>query len=113
MCDQISGTTCSPGYLGVPPSCSCFQDNTQYFGNNLIFGNNNLKPSQSACQKSCRDHPECKFWTWRRRRTSLGQCYLKDGRDSVTPKKGYISGSKYCSLTEDKGDYTELYPCMI
>ena len=116
--DQILGVTaspatCPPGYFGQPPSCSCLEDNTAYFGNNAKVGSENLQPSQSACQKSCLDHPECEFWTWGKG-TPSGPCYLKHARDNVTPGlDSYISGSKHCPLPEAKGNYTEFYPCMI
>merc|ERR1712215_190807 len=96
--------TCPPGYFGKPPSCSCFEDNTAYFGNNAKFGFDNLQPSRLACQKSCMDHPKCEFWTWGKG-TPVGQCYLKHTRDNVTPGLDrYISGSKQCPLPEVTGE---------
>ena len=118
MHDQILGitessVTCPPGYFGEPPSCSCFEDNTAYFGNNAKVGSDNLQPSRLDCQKSCLDHPKCEFWTWGKG-TPEGPCYLKHTRDNVTPGlDSYISGSKQCPLPEAKGNYTKFYPCMI
>merc|ERR1712215_76650 len=96
--------TCPPGYFGKPPSCSCFEDNTAYYGNNAKFGFDNLQPSRLACQKSCMDHPKCEFWTWGKG-TPVGPCYLKHTRDNETPGLDrYISGSKQCPLPEVTGE---------
>merc|ERR1719369_321751 len=105
--------TCPPGYFGKPPSCSCFEDNTAYFGNNAKFGLDNLQPSRLACQKSCMDHPKCEFWTWGKG-TPVGPCYLKHTRDNVTPGLDrYISGSKQCPLPEVTGKPKPSVTCPL
>ena len=78
--------------------CACFEDDTAYFGNNFVMGNDNPQPSRLACQQSCSKHPRCEYWTWDKRRR---WCYLKTRRDGVTHNRPiYVSGSKRCLLPE-------------
>ena len=113
MHDQILGitessVTCPPGYFGEPPSCSCFEDNTAYFWNNVQMSDRNLQPSRMACQQSCSDHSECEFWTWAKK-TPEGPCYLKHTRENVSPGfNNYVSGSKQCLLPEANGKYIQF-----
>ena len=44
--------TCPPGYLGEPPECKCFEDNTAYFGNNAVTGQENLQAGGIFCWKT-------------------------------------------------------------
>ena len=78
-----------------PPSCSCLEDNTAYFGNNLVSGKSNPKPSREECVRSCQDHPQCQFWTWDK---TLGSCYLKTSKISSLPTGStrHVSGPKHC-----------------
>ena len=95
--------TCPDGTWGNPPSCSCVEDNTAYFGNNARVGSSNPQPSRAACARSCREHPECQFWTWGKG-SPMGPCYLKHSRDNVSPGlTSYVSGSKLCVLPESEG----------
>merc|ERR1712243_118870 len=82
-------------------SGSCFEDNIAYMGNNIVIGADNPQPSRSACQKSCKENPDCKFWTWVK---TDDRCYLKDACDvdNLTHDDTYVFGSKDCSLPEDK-----------
>ena len=84
-------------------SGSCFEDNIAYMGNNIVMGVDNPQPSRSACQKSCKENPDCEFWTWVK---SDDRCYLKDAcdGDNITQDDTYVFGSKDCSLPEDKGN---------
>ena len=92
--------SCPPGHFGTPPACSCVEDNTAYFGNNARVGSSNPQPSRAACARSCREHPECEFWTWGKGEP-MGPCYLKHSRDNVSPGlPSYVSGSKHCRLEE-------------
>ena len=92
--------TCPNGTFGTPPSCSCVEDNTAYFGNNARVGSSNPQSSRAACARSCREHPECQFWTWGKG-SPMGPCYLKHSRDNVSPGlNSYVSGSKLCVLPE-------------
>ena len=100
---------CPEGTWGTPPSCSCVEDNTAYFGNNARVGSSNPQPSRAACARSCREHPECQFWTWGKG-SPMGPCYLKHSRDNVSPGlASYVSGSKLCVLPESEGKPEELY----
>ena len=100
--------TCPAGTWGTPPSCSCVEDNTAYFGNNARVGSSNPQPSRAACARSCREHPECQFWTWGKG-SPMGPCYLKHSRDNVSPGlSSYVSGSKLCVLPESEGKPDEL-----
>ena len=98
--DLYSGKTCPM------QSCSCFEDNIAYIGNNIVMGVDNPQPSRSACQKSCKENPDCEFWTWGKSGTSADRCYLKDACDNITVTQDdtYVSGSKDCSLPEEKGN---------
>ena len=97
--------TCPNGTFGTPPSCSCVEDNTAYFGNNARVGSSNPQPSRAACARSCREHPECQFWTWGKG-SPMGPCYLKHSRDNVSPGlNSYVSGSKLCVLPEGGKPY--------
>ena len=110
--ETLGAATCPSGYFGEPPSCSCFEDNTAYYENNVQMGEKNLQPSRLACQQSCSDHSECEFWTWAKKTPEgEGPCYLKHTRENVSPGlNGYISGSKQCLLPEANGKYTQYHP---
>ena len=100
--------SCPEGTWGSPPSCSCVEDNTAYFGNNARVGSSNPQPSRAACARSCREHEECQFWTWGKG-SPMGPCYLKHSRDNVSPGlTSYVSGSKLCVLPESEGKPDEL-----
>ena len=104
--------SCPEGTWGTPPSCSCVEDNTAYFGNNVRIGPSNTQPSRAACARSCREHPKCQFWTWRKG-SPMGLCYLKHSRDNVRRLTIYVSGSKLCVLPESEGKPDELYKSAI
>ena len=103
---------CPPGYLGEPPECKCYEDNTAYFGNNAVSGQDNFQPSRASCQRACAQHPTCEFWTWGKGEAPRGgPCYLKTARDNVTPGlDSYVSGSKHCKLPEAEGNYRSKLP---
>ncbi len=89
---------CPPDTYGE--GCTCFEDNTAYFGNNIRIGNDNPQPSRLACQQSCENHPSCTHWTWGKA-TPTGPCYLKTKRENVGHNlDSYVSGSKLCQLPE-------------
>jgi hypothetical protein len=97
--------TCAKPSAQFGPNCTCFEDNAAYFGNNHKSGGENRQPNRLACQRSCADHAECKFWTFGKGTADDGPCYLKTKRgDQVTyGMKDYVSGSKDCLLPEAKG----------
>ena len=85
------------------PKCLCFEDNTAYFGNNERVGSENPQPNRLACQRSCEDHPKCKYWTWGKGEPN-GPCYLKTARENIGRNlTSYVSGTKFCKLPESKG----------
>ena len=78
--------------------CACFEDDTAYFRNNIVMGQNNPQPSRLACQQSCAQQAGCAYWTWDKR---LHWCYLKTSSAGVTHNvPQYVSGSKRCLLPE-------------
>ena len=84
----------------------CYEENTAYYGNNLIYGHENPKKSRMDCQQSCQFNLNCNFWTFRKpdHRGSLGLCYLKTKRENVSNNvSSYVSGSKNCQLPEWTG----------
>ena len=108
----MSFSDCSPGYLGSPPNCFCYEEDTAYFGNNAKVGSDNPQPSKEACQQSCAASPDCQFWTWGRG-TPTGPCYLKTKRENATPNlKSYVSGSKHCDLSSE-GNSRGLLPAAL
>ena len=97
---------CGPGWFGSWPNCYCYENNTAYFGSNVLLGTDNLQSSSSACQKSCAEHPKCEFWTW----DEDGPCFLKHSRKNVrSGLNHYISGSKNCEMSMDGGRYNEQF----
>ena len=84
----------------------CYEENTAYYGNNLIYGHENPKKSRMDCQQSCQFNLNCNFWTFRKpaHRGTLGLCYLKTKRENVSNNvSSYVSGSKNCQLPEWTG----------
>ena len=81
-----------------PTRRACFEDDTAYFRNNIVMGQNNLQTSRLACQQSCAQQAGCAYWTWDKR---LHWCYLKTSSAGVTHNvPQYVSGSKRCLLPE-------------
>ena len=101
--DATAPPECADPATQFGGDCSCFEDDTAYFGNNRVVGSENPQPSRSACRRSCAEHAECAYWTWGKG-TPTGPCYLKTSRDGVTHgMTDYVSGTKGCLLPEDKG----------
>ena len=42
----------------------CFEDETAYMGNTIVFGKENPQKSTHDCQQSCEFHPSCQYWTF-------------------------------------------------
>ncbi len=102
--DSGGSPTCADPASQFGVNCTCFEENTAYFGNNHVVGAENPQSSRLACQRSCAEKAECVFWTWGRG-SPTGPCYLKTKRAQVTHGlRDYVSGSKDCVLPEvDKG----------
>jgi hypothetical protein len=88
----------------------CFEDDTAYFGNNILFGDKNPQESTFDCQQSCEFHPSCQYWTFQKRE---GLCYLKLKRERVTTDPSYISGSKKCRLPEWSKEKVQNHQTLI
>ena len=84
----------------------CREDGYAYYGNN-IPGKlpHSYQPSQSACQQACAEHDGCSYWTWRRKEKgwAMAPCYLKTSKAGREASSIYISGSKDCKMSEEKG----------
>ena len=79
----------------------CWEDNYAYFEND-IPNSKSYQPSKSACQQACAEHDGCSYWTWRKG-SAMGACYLKTSDTGKEPADKYISGTKDCNMSEEKG----------
>ena len=82
---------------------SCAEDNTAYYGNNLVNAKDNKKGSSTECQMACANYVGCNYWSWRK--DGFGWCYLKHSKPTSHPNYGevtpgnnmyYVSGPKQC-----------------
>ena len=96
--------------LGGP---SCLDDNTVYFGYNLVNPATNRKNTSMECQLACQYNPRCQYWSWMKKCAregfnnwwcEIGRCHLystKQAPGFPPAKRGtnsyYVSGSKYCT----------------
>ncbi len=109
ICSEGGNDKEKPKKKKLPPEPPCFEDNTAYFGNNFKPGGENPQPSRAACRDSCKETPECHFWTWGKATKGPGPCFLKTKRENVREGiKDYVSGSKTCILPEDDTGGTQL-----
>ena len=81
---------------------SCAEDNTAYYGNNLVNAKDNKKRSSTECQMACANYVGCNFWSWMK---SRGRCFLKHSKPTRHPDHGevypgnnpdFVSGPKEC-----------------
>ena len=91
---------------------TCLDDNTVYHGAyNLVNPrlNRNKKNTSMECQKACKHHPRCKYWSWLKKCgrgeglqfepdwwCEVGQCHLYSIKGKERKNSYYVSGSKYC-----------------
>ena len=86
--------------------CPCLDDNTAYYGYNIII--QKINGDSSTCQQMCQRRNGCNFWSFNKVFPNC-TCYLKTSK-AGEPKytkiygpvyKGnnnkYVSGSKYCT----------------
>ena len=81
-------------------SGDCFERDTSYNGGNLKRNGTRIVISDvktpNGCQKECRKHHKCKFWTW----NGSNSCSLKRKRIAVihneNKSKGQTSGPRDC-----------------
>ena len=72
----------------------CIDNNTAYFGNDIVMGSNNIQKSARKCGKSCEQMKECQFWTYEKGNSF---CYLKYKKGNVTEGLNrYVSGNRNC-----------------
>ena len=81
---------------------SCAEDNTAYYGNNLVNANKNKKGSSKECQMACENYDGCNYWSWEK---NFHWCYLKHSKLASHPDHGevflgndpnFVSGPKEC-----------------
>ena len=77
----------------------CEEDKYAYQGNN-IPNSKSYQPSKSACQQACAEHDGCSYWTWSKGST---MCYLKTSKAGKRRADNYVSGTKDCNMSEEKG----------
>ena len=77
----------------------CEEVGYAYYRNTLPNGRS-YQPSKSACQQACAEHVGCSYWSWSKGST---MCYLKTSKAGKGPAENYISGSKDCNMSEEKG----------
>merc|ERR1712098_174602 len=66
------------------------EENAAYYGNNLVYGWDNIQSSLKDCVRNCKATTGCKYWTYKH---SNGWCFIKSKRDNVEEWKGATSGS--------------------
>lgn len=101
-------STCPAGLFGTPPSCTCVEDNTDYYPLGGADTTELKQPSQQACQETCANNPECMFWTFYKKGEShyKGLCLMKSSRgdEKTGNEKDAVSGAKNCSMPDEKGN---------
>ena len=93
-------------FHGRNKKCVCFEDNAVYFHNVVKHDGDTHQSSRLACQQSCKEHPECKFWSFEKLSANKkeGLCVLRTKRANIKynwPK--FVSGAKNCQLPEWQG----------
>merc|ERR1712142_197477 len=73
----------------------CIDEQTAYYGNDVVMGYDNKHASLSGCIKSCQEEGRCKFWSYH---DATGYCFLKSQKDNIKKWRGYTSGSRDCGL---------------
>jgi len=99
----LNGGASCPGSSSEEGSCpgiKCIEENTKYNWGNVVYGSSNLQPSLSACIQSCKNHWQCKFWSYH---ASTKYCYLKNRKAQITKTTGFTSGSKDCEVGDTGG----------
>ncbi len=71
----------------------CHEFDTDYTSNSLN-SNPELVTSHFECQKKCKEHEECKFWTMHK---ETMKCWLKTDNQLKTYDISRISGPKECA----------------
>ena len=72
---------------------SCFEQNTDFLGNDVGAKEMDLFSDEYDCQKECQNYVSCKYWTYN---TSNKKCYMKHSNSGLVSYNGAISGPKFC-----------------
>jgi len=75
---------------------SCFEDNYDYYGNDLHWVIPETASSAADCQDQCSRDSDCKFFTFKTGK-SFHNCYLKDSDAGRRVRSGRISGRASCA----------------
>jgi len=77
----------------------CYEDNIDYYGEDLANISYDQVPSERDCQERCKANPDCKFWTWGKPGHSHGPkiCYQKGTIQERKINNKTISGPKFCT----------------
>jgi len=121
ICDVTTGEcTCNENIIGevfcdapadgwwnfpTPEACgchiNCFEEDTDYEGDDLSDNVIENVANANACQLLCHNRADCLFWTYLDINLThdwAGRCWLKDGKGTIKNEdhEGYTSGPKYC-----------------
>jgi hypothetical protein len=97
------GTSCPDETVAIEPTC--YQDNTEYQGDN-VAGDIVVAESAGQCCDMCNANTDCDFWSWR----SVGnnRCFLKTSGTSglvfpagVRYKQDFVSGFRDTCASRD------------
>ena len=69
---------------------SCFEQNTDFLGNDVGAKEMDLFSDEYDCQKECQNYDSCNYWTW------TSKCWMKNSDSGRVSKNGAISGPKFC-----------------
>ena len=78
----------------------CIEEGTDLMGNGVGWSNEGWDhfagvPNVAACQKRCQDNSKCHYWTFGVT-IYKNECWLKKSDSGREPRRGLISGRKYC-----------------
>ena len=89
-------------FLACGCHINCFEEDTDYEGDDLSDNVIEKVANANACQLLCHNRADCLFWTYLDINLThdwAGRCWLKDGKGTIRNEghEGYTSGPKYCS----------------
>ncbi|CBZ54555.1 hypothetical protein NCLIV_049840 [Neospora caninum Liverpool] len=101
------GSTITP----LPPSSACFENDFDYFGNDIERIENGSIQSAAACQQACAQLKGCAFFTFS---TQRNWCYLKSykalgGRRASSVTGDLVSGPADCSYFQNSDSSLGCY----
>ena len=89
-------------FLACECHISCYEENTDYEGDDLSDGQSYDVANAHDCQAKCHVRTDCLYWTYLDISSVhewAGMCWLKSGKGSIKKEghDGFTSGPKYCS----------------